>query len=401
MSGHGKHQALGGPVWTPAFKVLTWIFGISVVLWVWRFAAGLGATTGLTDAYPWGLWIAFDVVTGMALGCGGYAMAFLIYIFNKGQYHPLVRPALLTSALGYSIGALAINVDVGRTPYLYKIPFAWFWWNKHSVLLEVALCVMAYVTVLWIELSPALFEKWEEGSVPFLKRLAEIFDPVFKKLNVVILALGMLLPTMHQSSLGALMVIGAQKVHGLYQTPWMPFLFLVSCISMGYAVVVFESILAAVSFRRPFETKLLSSIGKVNGWLILFYVALRSGDLIYRGKFGLAFQFSLPMVMFWFETVLFLAGAVMLLLPGYANRISGQFNAAMAIIFAGIIYRLDTYLVAYNPGAGQHYFPTVPELFITIGLIALEIMAYLYFVKVFPIFATAEAPASPRVRGER
>jgi hypothetical protein len=131
-------------------------------------------------------------VVGTALGCGGYALALLVYIFNRGQYHPMVRPAVLTSALGYTMAAIAINFDVGRTPYIYKIPVMPHWWNLNSVLLEVALCVMAYCAILWIELSPALFETWRNGRVGFLRWLAEFFDPIIRKLMIPILAIGVL-----------------------------------------------------------------------------------------------------------------------------------------------------------------------------------------------------------------
>ncbi len=147
---------VGGPIMTRAFKILLGVGLLGLVLTIWRFAVGLGATTGLSDGYPWGLWIAFDVVTGTALACGGYAVAILVYILNKGRYHPLVRPAVLTSALGYSVAAVAIMVDVGRPWFIYRIPIRVGQWNLNSALLEVALCVMAYVVVLWIELVPGL-----------------------------------------------------------------------------------------------------------------------------------------------------------------------------------------------------------------------------------------------------
>ncbi len=270
MSAHAKPEPVGGPLWTPAFKILAAIFGVSALLMIWRFAAGLGATTGLSDGYPWGIWIAFDVVTGTALGCGGYAMAFLVYIFNKGEYHPLVRPAVLTSALGYTMAAVAIHLDVGRPPFIYKIPIFPGWWNLNSVLLEVALCVMAYVGVLWLELSPAFFEEWQKkGAHPTLKKVADTFSPIVNKLMIPLLAVGVLLPSMHQTSLGALMLLGGRKVHGLWQTPFMPLLFLITCVAMGYGVVVMESQLATTIFRRRRETQLLARMAVVPAWLTL------------------------------------------------------------------------------------------------------------------------------------
>ena len=237
MSAHALPAPVGGRIWTPTFRLLAAIFGVGALLMVWRFAMGLGAATGLSDGYPWGIWIAFDVVVGTALGCGGYAMALLVYIFNRGKFHALVRPAILTSALGYTMASFAIHLDVGRPLYIYKIPVMPQWWNLNSVLLEVAVCVMTYVAVLWIELSPAFFERWMQGSNAFLRRTSQALHPIVQKLMVPILAIGLLLPTMHQSSLGAVMLLAGQKLHGLWQTPLLPLLFLLSSIDVLRHVV--------------------------------------------------------------------------------------------------------------------------------------------------------------------
>jgi len=168
MSDHSA-QPVGGPIIFNRFtKFLVMFLGLWVLILAYRFATGIGTVSGLTDGYPWGMWIAFDVVTGTALACGGYAIAILTYILNKGKYHPLVRPALLTAALGYSMAGLAIIIDVGRWWGIWRIPLGGFpdmgHYNWNSALLEVALCVMAYAGVLWIELGPAFLEKWKATS---------------------------------------------------------------------------------------------------------------------------------------------------------------------------------------------------------------------------------------------
>src|SRR4051812_22272085 len=111
---YAKTAAVGGPLVTPATRLLAGLFGLGAILIAWRMFVGLGAATALSDGYPLGLWIAFDVVTGTALACGGYAVAILVYVRNKGKYHPLVRPALLTSALGYSLAGFSVLLDLGR-----------------------------------------------------------------------------------------------------------------------------------------------------------------------------------------------------------------------------------------------------------------------------------------------
>lgn len=394
MSAHLEAVPVGGPLLTRPFKVLLGIAGIGGILLLWRFLAGLGPVTGLNDGYAWGIWIAFDVVTGTALGCGGYAVAILVYILNKGQYHPLVRPAVLTSALGYSMAGFAIVVDVGRYWWIYRIPLRFWQWNLNSALLEVALCVMAYVVVLWLELAPAFMEKWkEEAPLPLLQSLSRTFYPILNKLMVFIVALGLLLPTMHQSSLGTVMLLAGHKLHALWNTPLIPLLFLVSVIAMGYAVVVLEGSLAAHFFRRKKETEMLGRLSGVMVGVLILFLVLRFLDLAVRGVLGALFTAGWLSLFFWLETALFVAPLAML--ASRERRMDGvcQFRAAVLMLLAGALYRFNSYLVGFNPGEGFAYFPTVPEMFITFGIVALEIILYIVIVKRFPILAGAPQKA--------
>jgi Ni/Fe-hydrogenase subunit HybB-like protein len=394
MSAHLEATPVGGPILTRPFKWLLAVFGVWVFLLAWRFLAGLGATTALNDGYAWGIWIAFDVVTGTALGCGGYALAILVYILNKGAYHPLVRPAILTSALGYSMAGFAIVVDVGRYWWIYRIPIRFWQWNLNSALLEVALCVMAYIFVLWLELSPAFMEKWKvEAPLPILKSLSSALHPVINKLMIFIVALGLLLPTMHQSSLGAVMLLAGHKLHALWNTPFIPLLFLVSVIAMGYAVVVLEGSLASHYFKRKRETEMLGRLSGVMVVVLSVYLVLRFADLIWRGALGAAFTSGWMSVFFWIETALSVAPLVML--ASKAGRLDPvvQFRAALFMLLGGTLYRFNSYLIGFDPGEGISYFPSVPEMFITIGIVALEIMLYIVIVKRFPILAGAPKKA--------
>ena len=159
MTSHAEvHSPVGGRYFTPTFKVLLWIVALGAIAAAYRFMNGIGAASALNDGYPWGVWISIDVVVGTALGCGGYAIGLLVYILNRGRYHPLVRPAILTSLLGYGLAVLAVTIDLGRFWGLWKVPiFVWRW--SHSPQLEVALCVAAYNLVLLVEISPALLVK--------------------------------------------------------------------------------------------------------------------------------------------------------------------------------------------------------------------------------------------------
>ncbi len=382
-----RAEAVGGPIITPGTRAIVGLFGIGAVLIVWRLVAGLGAATSLNDGYPLGLWIAFDVVTGTALACGGYALALLVYIFNKGRYHPLVRPALLTSALGYSLAGIGVTLDVGRWWMLWKVPLYFWHWNFNSALLEIALCIMSYVVVLWIELSPAFLEKFAADGSPAVQRFSRAALPILEKASIWIIALGVLLPTMHQSSLGTLMLLAGVRLHPLWNTPLLPLLFLISCVSMGYAVVVFEAALSSVAFRRSVETAMLGTLGAVIVPIQLGFVALRLGDLAYRGGLGLLLAADTRSVMVWIELALALAPAAMLASRSARRDLGQLFRAAIVLMFAGAMYRFDTYLVAFTPGPQWAYFPSVPEIGITIGLVSFEILAYVAIVKTFPILS--------------
>jgi Ni/Fe-hydrogenase subunit HybB-like protein len=374
---------LGGKVVTKPFLVLAVLAVLGGVLIIYRYLFGLGAVTNLSDGYPWGLWITYDVLVGTALGCGGYAMAILVYVFNRWEYHPLVRSAVLTSVFGYTLAGVAIFLDIGRYWNGYHLFLPWYV-NFNSVLVEVALCIAAYVAVLWVELAPAVLEGFTKNS-----RAQEVRSRLEKWLPVIV-ALGILLPTMHQSSLGTLMVIAGQKLSPLWQTGLLPFFFLLSAIAMGYAVTLLESILSSLAFKRPFETPLLGKVGGVMVWLLGVYLVLRFGDLVVRGRFGLIFQGNLNSFMFILENLFFLAPVILLASPARRTNLRYLFLAAASMLLAGSLYRFDAFLVGFNPGPGWRYFPALPEIFITLGIVSLELMAYLYFVKKFPVLPKVE-----------
>lgn len=370
-------------------KVLAVVAAAGIVAILWRFATGLGASTALNDGYPWGIWIAFDVVTGTALACGGYAVALLVYIFNKGQYHPLVRPAIVASALGYTLAAVSVALDLGRPWLIWKIPLYFWNWNLDSALLEVALCITTYVFVLWIELMPAALEKWRTARTTWLRTFAERATPVLDRLLPFVIALGILLPTLHQSSLGTLMMLTGPRLHPLWQTWMLPFLFLMSCVAMGYAVVVLEAMLSHHMLGRKLETDMLARLARIIVPLQGAWIGLRLYDLLVRDELGLAFTPSPYAALFWLEIALFAVPAFLLASRTRATQPVTLFRAAFLLAFAGALYRFDTFLVAFQPGEHWSYFPSFGEITITAGLVAMEILAYVAIIHYFPIMSGA------------
>jgi Ni/Fe-hydrogenase subunit HybB-like protein len=303
----------------------------------------------------------------------------------------MVRPAILTSLLGYGLAVVAVTIDLGRPWELWKVP-VFFWRWSHSPQLEVALCVATYVAVLLVELSPAFFEKWKTSPDSGLRRLAEKGMGLVDKVMIFLLALGILLPTMHQSSLGTMMLLTGPKLHPLWFTPWLPFLFLVNCIIMGYGVVVLESHASASAFGRRRETEMLGRLAKVAMWVAWFFVFFRVVDVAYRGQAMRALTEAYGIAYF-LELALLVAAALILGSEARRRSPSQQALAALLLVVGGAVYRFNVYLVGFRPGSNWSYFPAVPELLITFGIVALEIALYVAAVKTFPILAGEPEPA--------
>lgn len=384
-----SHQPLpiGGRILTAPFKLLLGLFGLALALSLWRFVVGLGPTTAMTDGYPWGIWIAFDVVTGTALACGGYAVAILVYVMNRGQYHPLIRPAVLTSALGYTVAGLSLAVDVGRPWNFWRVPVTVWRWNFNSALLEVALCIMSYIVVVWIENAPTFLESLRRAKHPILREIAGQTMQILGIVLPFLLALGVLLPAMHQSTLGTLMLLAGHKVHALWQTPVLPLLFLITSLSIGYAAVVFEASLSSMVFKRPPEPGPLRGLGRVMIVVLALFLAVRVLDVALRGQIGLAFSAGGKSALFWSEVALAVAPLVLLARSGKTAGQATLFRSAVLMMLGGGLYRFDAFLVSFDPGGGWSYFPSVPETMITVGFVAFEIMVYLVVVKRFPILS--------------
>lgn len=369
-----EHKPLGGKLLTTPIVILSIIAAIGMFFLAQRFIFGLGSVSNLNQGYPWGIWIVYDVLVGTAFACGGYALALLVYVLNRGAYHPLVRPALLASVFGYSLGGFSALFDTGRYWLAYNLFLPWHM-NINSVMLEVAVCVSVYTLVLWIEFSPTFVERFRlEKKLPIVNKVLFIF-----------IALGVLLPTMHQSSLGTLLIGAGYKVSPLWQTNLLPLLFLVSALTMGFSIVIFEASLSAWGFRRPLETPLLTRLSYIVSGMLGFYLVVRFADLLIRGELGLAFAGDLQGNMFWVENLLYALPMVILISPTNRRNARMLFLAAVSLLLAGAVYRFNAFLIGFDPGPEFTYFPSVPEIMISLGIIAIEILAYIYFVRKLPV----------------
>jgi Ni/Fe-hydrogenase subunit HybB-like protein len=370
------YAPVGGSVVTPFTVGLAFLIGIAVFFLMLRFVWGLGAVTNVNNGYPWGIWVIWDVIIATGFACGGYAMALVTYILNKGEYDRLLRPALTASVFGYSLGGASVLIDLGRYWNFWHI-LSPSYFNVNSVMFEVAICISLYVTVLWIEFSPAFLE--------FIKHHKGL--KLMNRILFVFIGLGVLLPSMHQSSLGSLLVVMGYQVHPLWQTVLLPLLFLLTAVCMGFATVVLEATLASVGFKRDIseELPLLSRIGKIIIGILAVYLTVRIGDIIWRGAFGLIFTSGAKSVMFLIEMAVFIFPMVWLAREQDRRKLSRLFPAAISMLTGAVLYRIDAFLVAYDTGPGWHYFPSVPEITVTVGMICVEVLAYIVFVRMFPI----------------
>ncbi len=376
---HAAPAALGGKLWTPVTVTLAGLVLLALAILLVRFLTGLGSVTNINDGYPWGIWVVYDVIIGSALACGGYTMAALVYLFNRGEYHALVRPALLASLFGYTLAGAGVIFDLGRYWNTWHI----FWpgyAQPGSVMFEVAVCITLYIGVMWLEFSPTFFEKFNR---PDLRK--KVDGAMF-----AIIGLGILLPSMHQSSLGSLLVIMGYQIHPLWQTILLPAIFLMTAVLLGFAVVIFEACLSSAGFRRPMETKILSRLSMVMFWWAVLYLVVRVGDLVVRGALGTAFAFDIEALMFWVEMACFIAGTALMASENNRRQPAKLFLAAFAMLLGGFFLRINAFLVGYETGPGWHYFPSVTEMLVTIGMIALEILGYIIFVRALPVLPRDE-----------
>jgi Ni/Fe-hydrogenase subunit HybB-like protein len=340
-----------------------------------RIVDGLGSVTNLNDAFPWGLWIGFDILCGVGLAAGGFTICAVTHIFNIEKFKPLARPAILTAFLGYVLVIFALMFDLGRP---YNIWHALIMWNPHSVMFEVAWCVMLYTTVLFLEFSPILLERF---------RLKKIHS-LLKKYLIPIMILGIILSTLHQSSLGSLYLIIPQKMHPLWYSSLLPIYFYLSAIGVGFAMVIFEAYLSARAFNHGLKLDLLSRIAKVTFAVLIISFIIRLFDLMISGKLNYLVTPSYETYMFYLEIIVGTLVPVALLGNSRirSNRL-GLYLSAIFVVAGFLLNRLNVSVTSLTTYAGYAYFPSVSEISITMMIVVLGMWAFGLIVKNFPVFA--------------
>jgi Ni/Fe-hydrogenase subunit HybB-like protein len=337
-----------------------------------RLFLGLGATTNLSDGYPWGLWVSFDILAGVALAGGGFTMAAAIYIFNLKKFEPLLRPAKLSAFLGYMMFVVGLFFDLGQP---WRIWHPMVMWNPHSVLFEVSWCVMLYTTVLGIDLFIIGLERYGKDS----------WINFFRNIYLVLVVAGVMLSTLHQSSLGALYLLLPQKMSDLWATGALGPLFFTSAVIGGMSVVILESLISSRVYQRQPEMGILPDFSKGLGLALLIYFAMKVTDLYARD--ATVWVWDKPHFFFFLELFGTVAlPALLLSFKEVRHSLKGLYWAAGLSAFGVVLNRFNVSLTSYGGYRQFSYFPSIIEIIITISLVALGIVIFDLGMRYLPIY---------------
>jgi len=407
--------------------ILFLLFVLGAVLALYRFGRGIGWVSNLNQGYPWGFWIGFDVLAGIALAAGGFVLAAGVHIFGGEKYHPLVRPAILTAFLGYIFFIVALLVDLGRPWMIWDMII---WHHHESPMFEVGWCVMCYTFVLLLEFLPAVFERfgmsgalriWHSltpllalallivfaivltHSAPWVILLAAVLvifqlgvwagairrDP---RVPTLLVMAGVIFSILHQSSLGSLFLMAPHKLSPIWYSPILPVLFFVSAVMAGMGMVIVESTLSSRLFGRGLELNLLQGLGRALSWTLLIYLAIRALDLLLRGVAAEVLSASPQAAWFWVEIVVgLLIPLAILLTPEFAASSAGLFSAAALVVAGLIINRLNVAIVGIS-ARYDTYYPHWMEIAISAGIVSAGILVFVLICRHFPVFEEKHAP---------
>ncbi|MGB7063009.1 MAG: Ni/Fe-hydrogenase cytochrome b subunit [Candidatus Zixiibacteriota bacterium] len=365
--------------------LLTWVAGLIAA--IVRFTGGLGAATNLSDKFPWGLWVGFDVISGVGLAAGGFTLAAAVYVFHVKRFYPVLKPAILTAFLGYLLVIVGLLFDVGRPDKIYN-PL--FMGNFHSPLFEVAMCVMFYTGVLFFEFSPNLFERlgWS-GPKRWIGRI-----------TVPLVILGVVLSTMHQSSLGSLFLIVPHRLYTLWYSASLPLLFYVSAIAAGCAMVIFESHLSFRAFGHRLKQDVLADIGRILLVVLVIYLLMKVYDFFMQGVWSELFLPRMETGLFWLEILSgIIAPIILLSIRKIRLSTRGLYIAAVCTIVGFLLNRLNVSTTGFVASSGVNYFPSWMEIAVTLALVATGFFIFAMAVRYLPIFEHPEEGSKPeRIR---
>ncbi|WP_407400307.1 NrfD/PsrC family molybdoenzyme membrane anchor subunit [Anaerovibrio sp.] len=361
---------------TPVRFVLTGLVALMVATVVLRLLTGFQYVTNLTDETPWGMWIAFDVMCGVALAGGGYSTALLVSIFQYKEFHVVARGALLTSLLGYILVMAGLFLDIGQWFNFWR-PFVS--WGYTSVLFEVFWCISIYTTVLSLEFFEIITERI----------LRQKLHRYIVKAIPVLVVIGLIFPVMHQSSLGGLFLIMKERMFPLWWSEFLPLYFLISSFFIGSAMVTIETTLAKTAYGHEIDHDVMLKLTRVGAGMMFVYLLLKLYDLFEKHEWGYVFQGTLQSNMYCVEMLFGILIPLVIIVSPLSKKKGGLLTYAVLTVLGVILNRLNCVFTSmYESGA---YFPGIGEIIVSVGLISLGVLIYCFLVENFNIIGNERA----------
>ena len=358
---------MSGPKLSFWNTVVTIIFLAGIYAAYLRFFRGWQASTNLTDLQPWGLWVGFGTLCGVGLSAGGFAIAAAVYLLGLERYRPVLKTSILLSFLGYSTVCTGMLYELGLP---WRIWHPIIYWNPHSVLFDVSLCVMCYTSILALEFSPSLVERvpWTWFRVFYLHW--------HHRVTIALVLAGTLLSSMHQSFLGALFLIAKGKVYPLWYSPYLTTLFYLSAIPAGIAMLIIALYLCIRSLNADVDYGILMDFGRVMQLLLAVYGVFRIGDLLYRGNLSYMLYFRNETCYFWLEMLLLVAIPVGMLNRQFLENPISLYWICVVVVMGFMANRLNVSITAVDAMTGANYTPKWPEFALTLAVVTAAVCVF-------------------------
>ena len=393
------------PKVTPTLLFFAVFAALGLILAMMRFFSPLGPFSGMNDVYAWGIWKTFNVMTLTALGSGPLAVGIAAWVMNRQKLHVVMRTALVSGFLFYATGLVALGFDVGRPWNFWNALLPWRW-NGESAMLEISIAMPLYCAVfLAFEILPLVLERFyytgSDATRATLRRAA----PFMRRIYPFIITGAYVVPLMHQSSLGGLLLLAGSKINPLWQTPFLPLLYLLAAGLCGLGFVTLLLLINCLRHSRPLDLAVLGELGNLLSCGCFLFLAVRLGDLAWRGRLRSAFAFDKWSLLLLLETALILVPVIALRSRAVRETPRSLLNMGTLACLGGMLYRFVPTTVAFTPTGKASYFPSLPELLMTIGYISLGIVAFRLAIKYFAVLPGDIAEwnymfkASQRLRG--
>jgi len=360
---------------TPLRIIMFALAAAAIGIMIYRFIFGLQPVTNLNDDWPWGLWIGFDVLAGVALAGGGYGTALLVYVLGIKKLNPFIRATMLTSLIGYILVLVGLFNEIGRWWQFWR-PFVT--WGHASPLFEVFWCISLYTLVQVAELGEIVTEK-----------IFKFLHTFFRFIMPPLIVLGIMIPTMHQSTLGALYLLMDGRLHPFWWTPLIFALFLISSLMVGPAMAMLESVVTYTAYGHKPKIDVMRLLARIGGGMMIVYLVVRVADLFLRGQFGAMFTGSLEANAMLVELACVVVPIIIVFSP-MANSYCGLILFGAIGVFGVLLNRLNVVITGMWADAGSVYFPAVTEVLVSVGLVSIGILVYLFLCENFNILNPPE-----------